>query len=100
MRRWLAVLLIGHLAGSYGAELYDALANYGQDVPAAARATAPIRILPWLVRHTVNSPGAGLVPFWIAYSLPLCGVVALAVACRRKRAPARGLDPLPPASGQ
>jgi hypothetical protein len=97
MRRWFVLLLIGHVAGSYLAELHDVGMNYPARVSAWEGVTAPVRLLPLLVRHTVKSPDAAWVPYWIAYTLPVAiAIVVALLRGRRPRPPARGFDPLPP----
>jgi hypothetical protein len=102
MKRWLLILFCGHMMGSYGIEVVDALDNYDAPVPWAVRLEAPLYAPPWLVSATAKAPGLGLLPFWTAYVLPMGVTAAVGILWKsgRKRPPARGFEPLPPKEGE
>jgi hypothetical protein len=90
MRRWLSILLLGHVLGSYGIEACDAIDNYELEVPIRERLIAPVRDLPWLVRATLKTRPSQLarfqlVQFWIAYAFGFSVVVATSIVMRRQR---------------
>ncbi len=81
MKRWLVALILAHVAGSYGVEAMDMVANYGMDVPLVARAASPLSSLPFLLRETFGRHQPYLremATWWAAYLVP-AAVVLLTV---------------------
>lgn len=89
-------LLVGHVAGSYVVELWDAIDNYGMEVPMVERLEAPIRVLPWLIRATASGrfPFDGLMPWWLGYMISVSvflvlGTFRVITGCREPMREAR-----------
>ena len=90
MKRWAISLILAHIAGSYGVELLDMLDNYGSDVPALERWAAPFRILPWLLRNTMQKNvviGSSMVVWWAMYIVPFAALFSVAFILLRLKPP-------------
>jgi hypothetical protein len=109
MKRWVLILVCGHILGSYGIEFVDYVDDYWVPVPAIERLKAPLSALPWLLRSTAaaispisrsQAPIAGLIPFWIGYFFPWSLTLAFVVIRKsRRKCPGirgEGFEPLQP----
>jgi hypothetical protein len=81
VRRWIIVLTLAHIAGSYGVEAWDMVQNYGMKVGILERVETPLWAGPFLVRETIHCSdrrAAGqLFWFWVSYAVPVTIVVCV-----------------------
>lgn len=100
----LAVIIFGHVAGSYSFEFLDVLDTCWTRLPATQRLAAPARTLPTLIRWTYRATAAGQ-PVWpevMVWWLPYVGPFAIALttfplwkcATGRRRRGTAGFTPI------
>jgi hypothetical protein len=94
VRRWIVVLALAHIAGSYGVEAWDMVQNYGMEVGVLDRVEAPLRVGPFLVRETFRildrRAARQLFWFWVSYAVPVTIVVCIVPRFLRQRPPRWG----------
>ena len=73
----LALMIVAHLAGSYGIVLWDRIENYDLPISWITFLEAPVTPLSWLFDNTLDKPTLGLITFWAAYLVPASSVFAI-----------------------